>query len=396
MFLAWRTHLRAAQQASELGRLDEAAQRVAAHELRQYKPGEDFARQLALEYLGRALRRAEEDNLAGACHDLAQAKTLGGADEVWLDAQTRLSKLVLRTVERLLIAGDYSAAQQRLVQFEKQPLTSDVLRASQEAIRRLESAANLAKRGKFREAEEQLAPAIALRPEWNVLCEKLEDVGRQANEPRPIASAVATETAPQAWPALADVRFMLWVDGVGGFLVCLADEVWIGQAGAGSDVAIGIQAELSRKHAKLTRSGDGYVIEAAHPVAIDGRPIVGKRVLIDGDELELGRGVRVRFRQPHSLSATARLEMVSRHRLQPHCDAIVLMAESCVLGPKWQDHIICKDWANDVVLYRQQERLFCRMSEPTQIDGVTYESRGPVLPSSHVASSDGSFSLELL
>jgi hypothetical protein len=126
------------------------------------------------------------------------------------------------------------------------------------------------------------------------------------------------------------------------------------------------------------------------------RPLSGKRVLNDGDEFELGRSVRLRFRQPHSLSASARLEILSSHRTQPRADAILLMAESLVLGPKWQDHVICKDWEGDVVLYRQGTDLYCRSSEPVQIDGVTYESRGPVAPCSHVASEQFSFSLEML
>ena len=66
---------------------------------------------------------------------------------------------------------------------------------------------------------------------------------------------------------------MLWVDAVGGYLVCLGDEIWIGQAAPGNAIAITIQAELSRRHAKLTRAGEGYVLEAAHPVLIDGRPV---------------------------------------------------------------------------------------------------------------------------
>lgn len=325
MFLAWRTQLREAQQASELGRLDDAAQRLLTHKLLQYKPGEEFARSLATAYLARAVRRAEEANFEGAAHDLAQAKQLGGANEHWQATQSRVTQIAL--------TGHAGAKM---------------------ADARLPSA----------------------------------DPGRPAP---------ATESLrPTPMKADAGTRLMLWVDAVGGFLVCLADELWIGQAAPGNAIAIPIQAELSRQHAKLTRSGEGYVLEAAHPVSIDGRPVVGKRVLIDGEEMELGRGVRIRFRQPHSLSATAKLEILSRHRTQPHCNGVLLMAESCVLGPKWQDHIVCKDWANDVVLYRQQNALFCRASEQVEIDGVTYQSRGPLQPHSHVTGEDFSFSLEPL
>ena len=448
MFLAWRTQLREAQQASELGRLDEAAQRLAEHRLCQYKPGEDFARQLAAAYLARATRRGEEGNFHGAWHDLSQAKNLAGAHEPWLDAHARLSKLALHSLEPLLLAGDYAGAQRRLSQFEKQPLSPESIRSTQAAIRRLESATTLAKRGDFQQAEEQLAPAIALRPEWNCLCHKLEEVRSQAAEVRTQSEALHAALAAQDWQQTLTVadrllalapelplarearkkawakvgakmndahqpvatsatwsvhrqegvgtRFMLWVDAVGGFLVCLADEIWIGQAAPGNAIAVPLQAELARKHAKLVRSGEGYVLEAEHPVTIGDRPLSGKRVLSDGDEFELGRSVRLRFRQPHSLSASARLEIVSSHRTQPRADAVLLMAESLVLGPNWQDHVVCKDWEGDVVLFRQGTDLFCRSSEPVQIDGVTYESRGPIRPHSHVASETFSFSLELL
>jgi len=38
-------------------------------------------------------------------------------------------------------------------------------------------------------------------------------------------------------------RFLLWVDAVGGYLVCLADEIWIGQASIGNPVAVPILGE---------------------------------------------------------------------------------------------------------------------------------------------------------
>jgi hypothetical protein len=112
--------------------------------------------------------------------------------------------------------------------------------------------------------------------------------------------------------------------------------------------------------------------------------------------LELGRGLRMRFRQPHGLSASARLEILSRHRTQPGCDGILLMAESCVLGPKWQNHVVCREWPGDVVLYRQGDELFCRAMEPIKIDGVTLDGRGRLQPNSQVTGEEFSFTLELL
>lgn len=49
----------------------------------------------------------------------------------------------------------------------------------------------------------------------------------------------------------AGPRFLLWVDGVGGYLVCLADEVVIGQAIPHGGADVPIQGDLSRLHATI-------------------------------------------------------------------------------------------------------------------------------------------------
>ena len=65
----------------------------------------------------------------------------------------------------------------------------------------------------------------------------------------------------------------------------------------------------------------------------------------------------LRYRLPHPLSTTARLELASRHRTQPWADGVLLMGNSCVLGPNLRNHVVCRDWSEDVVLYRQADRL---------------------------------------
>ncbi len=188
-------------------------------------------------------------------------------------------------------------------------------------------------------------------------------------------------------------RFLLWVDGVGGFLVCMDDEVVLGQASPGNRIAVPIRGDVSRKHARIRRE-DGYLIEPLGEVWIDGRKIHRTTVLADSDEIRLGSSVVFRFRQPHVLSSTARLEWISRHRTQPSADAILLMAESCVLGPKWQNHIVCRDWAHDVVLYRRDGILYCRATEGIEVDGQFCDEPAQVQWNSHVAGSDFSMTLE--
>ena len=180
-------------------------------------------------------------------------------------------------------------------------------------------------------------------------------------------------------------KFMLWVDAVGGFLVCLAEEVTIGQAVPSVAVDVPVLADISSRHARIRRSGEGYLIDAIRDVRLDGRPAATVGSLGDGSRIELGEGVRLLFRRPHALSATARLEFDSPHRTQPAADAVLLMAQSCVLGPSSDSHVVCRDWPHEVVLYRHDEQLYCRTAGRFEVDGRRCRDRRPITRNSRIA-----------
>lgn len=192
----------------------------------------------------------------------------------------------------------------------------------------------------------------------------------------------------------AGPRFMMWVDGVGGYLVCLTESVRIGQAIPGSSVELPIVGDISRHHATILRQGDGYSLEPFAGVAISGNSAVGRRHLSDRDVLELGRSMRLEFRQPHPLSATARLDWGSRHRCQPAADGVLLMASSCILGPASGNHVVCRQWEHDVVLVRQGQTLTCHCVQPFEVDGQACEQRAPVTLDSRIQGRDFCISLE--
>jgi len=192
-------------------------------------------------------------------------------------------------------------------------------------------------------------------------------------------------------------RFQLWIDGVGGFLVCLGDEILIGQPDAERKVDVAILGDVSGRHAVVRRDGEGYLLEARRPLRIDGREVAsGVAVnLRDGALLEIGQGVRLKFRQPHALSCTARLERLSPHRLQPAADAVLLMADSLVLGPQPSSHVQCHGWTHDVILYWQGGELKCRSTSPLVIDGQA-AGRGRLTLDSRVTGDEFALSLEAL
>jgi hypothetical protein len=183
---------------------------------------------------------------------------------------------------------------------------------------------------------------------------------------------------------------------VGGYLVCEAAEVTVGQPVPGHYVDIPILGDISRRHAKIRRDGEGYLLEPLRPVCVDGRPVDGRTLLVDGALIELGQGVQLRFRRPHRLSNTARLEFVSRHRTQPSADAVLLLADACVLGQSAGCHVPCRQLKREVVLYKQGAELGCRTRGLFEIDGRPARDRGPITRSSQLLGDDFSLRLEAI
>jgi hypothetical protein len=189
-------------------------------------------------------------------------------------------------------------------------------------------------------------------------------------------------------------RLLLWVDAVGGYFVCHGNEIRFGQAVPDSSVEVPLLADLSRHHATIRRDEDGYTIEPVRDVWINHRKIDTLSWITDGSLLELGSALKMRFSRPHPLSATARLDFVSHHSTQPSARAVLLMADTCILGPGANNHVICRHWPHDVILYRQHGGLYCRSDGALEVDGKAYERQAPLSLHSHVAGTEFSFGLE--
>jgi hypothetical protein len=182
---------------------------------------------------------------------------------------------------------------------------------------------------------------------------------------------------------------------VGGYLVCLDNQVVLGRAGPDSQADVPLMGDLSRNHATVVRDGDSYVLRAHQPTFVNGRP-VETVPLRDGDVIRLGATVELEFRQPSPVSSTARLLIVSRHRLPLAVDGVLLMAETCIIDNSPQAHIPAPGLAQSVVLYRQGGALWCRAPGGFEVDGRACAARAPLTLQSSILGDGFSFSLEAL
>ncbi len=469
--------MKQAEDATRAGRLDEAATLTSQPDVVDHRQVVRFRDRLAHDFLARATRRADRDDLPGALDDLDAAGRLNIPPDALADARKGLTDRALVDARRELDAGEPARAVEQFDRLSARGLGGPDLRRLRDAAESWNVALADARLGEFGRALDALdrAGRLLTGTAAEALAAGRREIEIRRNSAQPqaerlyaaLASGVwtetlaaaealletvpdhpaARETRSRAWrhlgalpplatlppsqrvgPALAPVavapteairflgevqqappltmpsrpargprpgRFLLWADTIGGFLVCRDDTIVLGRAGTDGAADVPLLGDLSRHHATVVRDGDGYVLWAAGPTYVNDRR-VDTAPLRDGDRLRLGPSLTLAFRQPSPVSTTARLDVISRHRLPMALDGVILMGETCILGPSSQAHVRSANLPGPVVLYRQGDSLWCRASGAFEVDGRPCQGRASLSPSSAVEGEGFSFSLEPL
>ena len=186
---------------------------------------------------------------------------------------------------------------------------------------------------------------------------------------------------------------LLWIDGVGGFLLCLSPRVTIGHASARPTPDVPLLADVSRLHVALQRDSEGYALEALRPTCINGHEME-RASLRSGDRITLGPSCQLLFVQPLPLSASARLDVVSGHHLAYPVTSALLMADTLVLSGGTRGHVNVPGLGQPIIVFRQQETLALRYDGAIEIDGKIQRGRAPLDTDKTAAIGDVSITLE--
>ncbi len=194
-------------------------------------------------------------------------------------------------------------------------------------------------------------------------------------------------------PSSPVTRYLLWMDGVGGFLICLSERLTVGQHCLDATADIALLADVSRQHANLRRDGEGYSLEALRPVSVNGQPRQ-QAMLRSGDRVTLGATCQLQFWQPVPVSKSARLDLASNHRFAHPVQAVLLMSDSLVFGPGTQSHVVVSDLKQRLILCRNKTELEIRWPGEVLVDGVKHTNQAPLEPGSTVLFDSFALALE--
>lgn len=226
------------------------------------------------------------------------------------------------------------------------------------------------------------------------------DPATRLNQPGPSCLEVIERDTPHG-DAIRSVNptsrvenFLMWIDGVGGFLVCVGPQVHAGSFVDQPGIDIPVQADLRRRHLRMELHHDQFVLVPFGPVSLNGQSISQAVTLAADQRIELTGQVKWRFRQPHGLSSSARIDFASPHRTVPWSDAILLLADTLIIGPQRQNHVVCPSMKNDLILFRRQGKLFVRSETPVRVDGRLVGGVASVQTDSAISGEDFSIQLE--
>ncbi|MCI0463955.1 MAG: hypothetical protein L0Z62_44040 [Gemmataceae bacterium] len=439
--------LKQAQEALKTGCLEEAQRLLNQPGVQGQKRSWELLGQLARAFAERGERQLRLEDPIAAWGDLLKAEQTGISEPAAVRLRQALTRLGLAEVRALLEAGEPVRAGEVIAQLRDRAVRVAELEPLEEAGKDWAQAREFAERGEFAQAATALERARRLLPgftsvrrfadlieerraafttlladlheaaeqeRWREVLDLTEKVlavaphhaearkvrnrAWKAIEPATIVSAPARRE-PARQPTSEEkvtepgAAYLLWIDGVGGYLVCLGTRVTLGQATADTTVDLPLFADVSRLHAALTRDPEGYTFEAFRPAQINGRPVL-KGLLRSGDRLTLGTCCQLQFRQPVPVSTSARLDLASGHRLRLAVDGVLLMADTLVLGPGPQAHVVMPDLKQPVVLFRQKSGLGVRHAGNLFVAGQPCHERATIEPSATVAGDDFSLTLE--
>jgi hypothetical protein len=439
----WLT-LRQAQEALKNGRLEEAQRLLEQPSAHGHRRAGELLVQLARGYAERGERHLRRDDAEGAWRDLLLAEQLGTKELTCDRVRQALTSLGIAEVRALLQAGETARAEEAVARLRQRGARSPELQVLEETLKGWVQARVLADQGEF-------GPALAevervrrlfgangrleefhaeLKRRQQPLGELLGRLHEAADAGRWREVVETTEQvlalAPQhggaralrtrAWKAIEPVtvvlpspsceveangapteplapRFLLWIDGVGGYLVCLGNRLTFGQAALDARADVPLVADVSRLHATLTRDAEGYLLEAVRPIQVNGQTTT-RALLSSGDRVTLGASCQFQFRLPVPGNTTARVDLVSGHRLPVSVDAVLLMAETLVLAGVTQAHVTVPDLKQPIVLFRNKDGLGVRHTGELRIDGQKHTGRSLLGPRSTVWGEDIAFAVE--
>lgn len=164
-------------------------------------------------------------------------------------------------------------------------------------------------------------------------------------------------------------RFILQVDGVGGFLVIRSRRVTVGAVSSADRPDVGLVADPGLPTAVFERCDEDYFVRSDEPIAVNGK-MMTQGLLTDGDKVALSHRCRVKYRRRNAASNTAVLELSGTRLPRADIRQVILMDRELIVGSGGAAHVKTDGADGSFVLFVRDEQLYCRATNAVIANGL--------------------------
>jgi hypothetical protein len=150
----------------------------------------------------------------------------------------------------------------------------------------------------------------------------------------------------------------LWIDGCGGYRLLVGEAFQIGRGCADRNVDIPLVADVPSSAGTVRRTGDDYYW---YPADADSSTHSGAGHWCNPKEPIAGLGsADLRLSKPSPLCNTAVMTLKPPHRFGDHVDAVLLVQDTCLVGPSADCHVRCRSLSSTLILLHRDGDWFAK------------------------------------
>jgi tetratricopeptide (TPR) repeat protein len=346
--------------------------------------------------------RAEYDSLIGRIEESLESRDvmaaarlhqklagLGGQNSKFSDLRNRIESMTCQEVGELLKAGQLEQAAVILGAFGDLCCQWRGLQPLGQAIFYCRKGAESLHLGQFNQAVVELKKAQMLYAGMGWLGKVIEQAGQAARaceaiEISPLGilqmQTVSTREQPQ-YPRISPVeaefknkayctmdklvnaknaaaRYLLQIDGVGACVVVVGDSVTLGPISSKVRPDIGFVTSPDEPARTIERMDGDYFLSP------------GKKLLCEGDKIDISPRCRMKFSMPNPASGTACLALSSAKLPRSDIQSIILLDREMIVGPARNCHIQSGQVDETMTFFVRVGKLFYQGSQAVLCDGI--------------------------
>lgn len=146
---------------------------------------------------------------------------------------------------------------------------------------------------------------------------------------------------PDDRPDHGSNRWLVWIDGGGGYLVLSGDTVRIGGSDSRDLTDVTIRADLPRYAGTVTRTGEDYFWQAEG---------AARQWIEPNKSLPGLASAQASLTTPSPLCRTAVLTLDAPHRFADHVDGVILADQTWLIGPTADCHARCRSLQTTMIV----------------------------------------------